>query len=222
MAETAPQTTYNLLILDESGSMGNVRELTVRGFNELVQTVQGMARQFPAQRQVVSLVTFNSLGIREKLFLQPAEALQPLALADFRPDASTPLLDAIGQSVGKLRQTLLSTGAANYQVLVTILTDGEENASREFSRAAVRELVTALETQNWTFTYLGTDHDVTAAADGLGIAARMAFSKDPEKMNAMFAQERAARVQYNAKPAATRAKGQYFSLDDEIDEAPAR
>ena len=223
MAETAPQTVFNLLILDESGSMETVRELTVRGFNELVQTVQGMALEFPARQQVVGLTTFNGLGIREQLFMQPAGALRPLALADYRPTGGTPLLDAIGQSVSKLRQTLLATGAKDYEVLVTILTDGEENTSHTFSRAAVRELIDTLKTQGWTFAYLGTDHDVTAVADSLGIDDRMAFSKNPADMDAMFAQERALRRQYNRKPAAERGQGSYFTLDadDSAAAAPA-
>ena len=221
MAETAPQTVFNLLILDESGSMESVRELTVRGFNELVQTVQSMALEFPARKQVVGLTTFSDRSVREKLFMQPAEALRPLALADYRPNGGTPLLDAIGQSVTKLRQTLASTGAKEYEVLVTILTDGEENASHEFSRAAVRELIDTLKTQSWTFAYLGTDHDVTAVADKLGIANRKAFSKDPLLMDAMFAEERALRRQYNRKPAAERGQGSYFTLDVENEAAPA-
>ena len=59
---------YNLLSLDESGSKDLVREATVSGFNELVQSVQGLARELPANKQVVTLMTFKSSGIKEKLF----------------------------------------------------------------------------------------------------------------------------------------------------------
>lgn len=103
MNNLSRDTIYNLVILDESGSMEVVREPTIRGFNELVQTVQGLALEFPEKKQVVSLTTFNGLGIREKLFLQDATALQPLTVAGFRPTSMTPLHDAMGQSIGKLR-----------------------------------------------------------------------------------------------------------------------
>ena len=76
MEYTVSQSTvYNLLILDESGSMEVVREPTIRGINELVQSVQGLAREFPEKRQVVSLTTFNGAGIREKLFFYRSPVL---------------------------------------------------------------------------------------------------------------------------------------------------
>ena len=100
---TPLETVYNLILLDESGSMEIVRDTTIRGFNELVQTVQGLSEEFPQKKQLVSLTTFNGLAVKERLFLQEAHSLRPLALADYRPNASTPLHDAIGQGVSKPR-----------------------------------------------------------------------------------------------------------------------
>lgn len=214
---TPTSTVYNLLILDESGSMEIVRDTTVRGFNELVQTVQGLTREFPDKQQIVSLTTFNGLGIKEKLFMQPADSLQPLTLADYRPDASTPLHDAIGQSVGKLRQVLAATGAANYQVLVTVLTDGEENASKEFTRPVIRQLIEQLKEQGWTFTYIGANHDLDRAADGLAIDNKLAFTQNEAEMDAMFAKERNSRRRYSSMPApapGTGARKDYFAEDE--------
>ncbi|MGI4874113.1 MAG: VWA domain-containing protein [Janthinobacterium lividum] len=215
----APSTTvYNLIILDESGSMEVVRDTTVRGFNELVQTVQGLAREFEQKQQVVSLVTFNSLGIKERLFMQPAASLQPLTLADYRPDAMTPLHDAIGQSVSKLRQVLETTGAANFQVLVTVLTDGEENDSKEFTRPVIRQLIEQLTAQGWTFTYIGANHDVDRAAAGLAIGNKLAFTQNDEEMSAMFEKERNSRRRYTAMPVpapSAPAKADYFTEDEE-------
>ena len=219
MEHSIPQSTvYNLLILDESGSMEVVREPTIRGFNELVQSVQGLAREFPDKKQVVSLTTFNGAGIREKLFLQESSALQPLTLADYRPDSMTPLHDAIGQSVSKLRNVLTTTGAVNYQVLVTVLTDGEENASKEFTRPVIRQLIEQLKEQGWTFTYIGANHDVDRAAAGLAIDNKLAFTQNAEEMDAMFIKERYARRRYNLKPlqdsSPGKPKADYFDDDE--------
>ncbi|WP_072008497.1 vWA domain-containing protein [Hymenobacter sp. IS2118] len=215
---TPSSTVYNLLILDESGSMDIVRQTTVNGFNELVQTVQGLAREFPEKKQVVSLTTFNGLGIKEKLFMQEASALQQLTLADYQPSSMTPLHDAIGQSVSKLRNVLATTGAANFQVLVTVLTDGEENASREYSRSTIRQLIEGLKEQDWTFTYIGANHDVDRAAEALAIDNKLAFSQDAGEMNVMFEKERAARRRYNMKPAndpfGGKSKADYFDEDE--------
>ena len=222
MEHSAPQSTvYNLLILDESGSMEVVREATIRGFNELVQSVQGLAREFADKKQVVSLTTFNGAGIREKLFLQESSALQPLTLADYRPDSMTPLHDAIGQSVSKLRNVLTSTGAVNYQVLVTVLTDGEENASKEFTRPVIRQLIEQLKAQGWTFTYIGANHDVDRAADGLAIDNKLTFTQNAEEMDAMFVKERSARRRFNLKPLADSSPGK-LKADYFDDDEPAR
>ena len=217
-APTPPGTVYNLLILDESGSMDVVRQTTVSGFNELVQTVQGLAREFSEKKQVVTLTTFNGLGINEKLFMQEASALQQLTLADYKPASMTPLHDAIGQSVSKLRNILTATGATSAQVLVTVLTDGEENASKEYSQAAVRKLVEELKAENWTFTYIGANHNVDHAADGLAIDNKLAFTQNVEEMGIMFQKERNARRRYNLKameaPFGDRQKADYFDDDE--------
>ena len=221
-----PQTTtvYNLLILDESGSMDVVRETTVRGFNELMQSIQGLAQEFPANKQVVTLTTFNSSGIKDTLFLQEAEALRPLSLTDYQPQALTPLHDAIGESVSKLRNVLATTGATNYQVLVTVLTDGEENASKEYTRPVIYKLIEQLKEQGWTFTYIGTNHDVDRAADGLAIDNKLAFSQNEGEMSQMFAKERAARFRFNAKPAKDpfggKPKADYFDEDEPSQPSP--
>lgn len=70
----------------------------------------------------------------------------------------TPLYDAIGFSVSKLKQELASK--TNYNVLVTILTDGAENNSKEYTRETIKKMSDELSEDNWTFTYIGTDHDV--------------------------------------------------------------
>ena len=215
---TPLRTVYNLLILDESGSMEVVREATIRGFNELVQSVQGLAREFADKKQVVSLTTFNGAGIRETLFLQDASALKPLTLADYRPDSMTPLHDAIGQSVSKLRNVLATTGAVGYQVLVTVLTDGEENASKEFTQPVIRQLIEQLKEQGWTFTYIGANHDVDRAADGLAIDNKLAFTQNAAEMDVMFTKERMSRRRYNMKPledfAPGKSKADYFDDDE--------
>ena len=202
-----------------------VREPTIRGFNELVQSVQGLAREFPEKKQVVSLTTFNGAGIREKLFLQESSALQPLTLADYRPDSMTPLHDAIGQSVSRLRNVLTTTGAVNYQVLVTVHTDGEENASKEFTRPVIRQLIEQLKEQGWTFTYIGANHDVDRAADGLSIDNKLAFTQNAEEMDAMFVKERSARRRYNMKPMQDSSlgmpKADYFDDDEPARPTPS-
>ena len=188
---------HNLILLDESGSMGSIKNTIIQGFNEIVQTVKGIAKQFPEQEHLISFVTFNGLEIKTLHFCEPVEKLNLIDEKKYQPDASTPLYDAMGFSFAKLRKELESK--TEYNVLVTILTDGEENSSKEFSGEAIRQLVEELTKNNWTFTYIGADHDVEKFAISISINNTMQFNKNEADMEAMFAKEKSARAMYSQK-----------------------
>lgn len=185
------RTVHNLIILDESGSMEAIKAATVQGFNEVVQTIKGFENQFSEQEHFVSLVTFNGLGIKAKLFAKRVRTLREIDANIYQPDASTPLYDAIGSSVNKLRQKLAAK--TDYNVLVTILTDGEENASREYSGAAISRLISELKDDNWTFTYIGANHDVEAVAASISITNTLRFEANPADVKRAFDVDKEAR-----------------------------
>jgi Mg-chelatase subunit ChlD len=186
---------HNLIILDESGSMESIKKNIIRGFNEIVQTVKGIEKEFPEQEHFISLITFNGLGHKTLHFADPVNRLEMIDDSRYQPDATTPLYDAIGFSCAKLRNYL--GNSKNYNVLVTILTDGEENASTEYNGPAVRRLIEELKSNNWTFTYIGTEHDVEKAATSISINNMIMFSKCEESMNEMFIKEKKARSNYS-------------------------
>ena len=188
---------HNLIILDESGSMQSIKNSIIQGFNEIVQTVKGIGQQYPEQEHFITLVTFNGLGQKVLHFLDPVEKLDQIDSAKYRPDASTPLYDAMGFSFGKLRQAL--ENVKDYNVLVTVMTDGEENASKEYSGLAIKKLIDELKEHNWTFTYIGTDHDVEKFAATISITNVLKFAKNPEDINYMFEKERSSRQSYSQK-----------------------
>ena len=188
---------HNLIILDESGSMTPIKATIISGFNELVQTIQGIEKQFPEQEHFVSFVSFNSLGQKMLHFMEPASKLKPLDDKSYNPDASTPLFDAMGSSINKLKQSLQAQ--TEYNVLVTILTDGEENASKEYKGNDIKSLVEELKQNRWTFTYMGTDHDVEKIAASLSINNTMVFEKNEEDIKNMFMREQNARANYSNK-----------------------
>jgi Mg-chelatase subunit ChlD len=194
---TSRHQVHNLIILDESGSMESIKTPTLQGFNEIVQTIKGLEAQFLEQEHFISLVSFNGLGRKVHLWKAPVMELKQLDATTYRPDASTPLYDALGISVARLSAELAGVSAHN--VLVTVFTDGEENASVEFSGESVRQMITALQQQRWTFTYIGSDHDVTKVAVELNITNVMAFDKNEADMKRMFAAESTARTNYSRK-----------------------
>ena len=186
---------HNLIILDESGSMSSIKSQIINGFNELVQTVKGIESQFPEQEHLISLVTFNDLNNNLLHFVDPVKKLDAINDSTYNPASMTPLYDAMGFSISKLKQYL--EGKENYRVLVTILTDGEENASKEYTGLVIKNLVDELKKQNWTFTYIGTDHDVEKMASKINIQNTMSFDKNDMGIKRMFARETSSRIKYS-------------------------
>ena len=188
---------HNLIILDESGSMESIKNTIIEGFNEIVQTVKGIEKEFPEQEHFISLVTFNGLGQKLLHFIDPVSRLEQIDEKRYRPDASTPLYDAMGYSFAKMRQ--VTDNLADYNVLVTILTDGEENASTEYTGLAIKQLIDELKLNRRTFTYIGTGHDVEKFAATISITNTMYFQKDEKGMKAMFAKENSSRRIFSEK-----------------------
>lgn len=188
---------HNLIILDESGSMESIKTATMQGFNEIVQTIKGIEKQFPEQQHFISLVSFNGMGRKTHLWRQPVSLLQQLTAVNYKPDASTPLFDAMGWSLNKLASDLETE--ENYNVLVNIFTDGEENSSVEFTGKKIRNLVKQLKKNKWTFTYIGTEHDVEKIALSLSITNVLRFDKTEDGLKNAFHNESIARANYSRK-----------------------
>ncbi|HQX04555.1 MAG TPA: vWA domain-containing protein [Flavobacterium sp.] len=185
---------HNLIILDESGSMEPIKTTIINGFNELVQSIKGIQEQFPDQEHFISIISFNGFGNKIMHFIDPVSKLNTIDSSKYKPDSLTPLYDALGFGLSKLEQHL--TTHTNYNVLVTVLTDGEENASKEYSGLAIKNKIDELSEGNWTFTYIGTDHDVEKMASTLSIKNTMKYDKNEEGINSMFEEEFKGRVQF--------------------------
>ncbi|WP_338767841.1 vWA domain-containing protein [Bernardetia sp. ABR2-2B] len=188
---------FNLIILDESGSMNSIKNTIISGFNEVVQTVKGVAKQYPEQAHFISLVTFNSLHTNTLLENESVEKLNEIDKTKYNPTAGTPLFDAMGNSISQLRK--ITQTHSDYNVLVTILTDGEENSSKEFNGKTIKQMVDELKQQNWTFTYIGANHDVEAFAASISITNTMKFEANDQDIKKMFSKEKSSRMKYSAK-----------------------
>lgn len=162
---------FNLLILDESGSMSSIEKQAVDSVNETLQSVRSAQKKYEDQEHFVSFVTFNSSGIKTILDKVEANKAEDITPAQFNPDSCTPLYDAIGISVNELKKSV----AENDKVLVTIITDGYENASKEYNQTSVKALTEKLGKEGWTFAYIGANQDAMAVSHDLGIKNAMNF-----------------------------------------------
>ena len=224
MTQSTSKTIHNLIILDESGSMESIKKETISGFNELIQTVQASQQEFPDQQHFITLVTFNGMGIRSLIVRQPVASLQPLDNTRYRPQSMTPLYDAMGFSCTELEQAIRDQ--PDTWCLVTVLTDGMENASREYAGTAIRDLVDRLGKGNWTFSYIGANHDVARMAADLSIANHMQWRSDEKGAREMWARERHSRAAFSYKMSMNYdpedLKRQYFNENQKPGDLPAQ
>lgn len=180
---------FNLIILDESGSMSAIERQAVSGLNETLQTIRHEAAAHADQEHFATLVTFNSDAVTTLFDRIPASETRDIRPEQYQPSACTPLYDAMGRSITALRRYVAEADV----VLVTVITDGEENSSREYTGAAIRHLVESLKTRGWVFTYIGANQDVERVAKAMAINNSLAFEADAEGTKAMFERDSASR-----------------------------
>lgn len=192
--ESKTNCVHNLIIVDESGSMTCIRKQAFMGMNETLQTVRLMQEKYPETEQRVTLITFDSEHTKWHYDNKPASETKDLSWKAYQPSAATPLYDAIGKGVSKVN-ALVEEGE---HVLVTIITDGYENSSEEWTLKMVHGLIEKLKKQNWTFTLIGTDAlDVEKMAHSFAIDEHMMFMQTEEGTDAMFERERRSRARFN-------------------------
>jgi len=165
-----PQPLYVTLILDETGSMQSCKRAAIAGFNRYLAALR--AEQAETR---FTLTLFNSKKTEVRYHNERPAAVSDLDVETYRPADTTPLYDAIGRTLTIAKQE----AAVHFKKLCVILTDGLENASREYTRLQIFDLIKEFEGQGWRFLYLGADHDVWAAGESLGIAGdgRVCFSR---------------------------------------------
>ena len=216
------QRVFNLIILDESGSMEAIAKQAVSGLNETFQTIRNAQKEHQEQQHFITFVTFNSAKIRTVMNRKAVDSDKKLKWTDYQPDDCTPLFDAMGRSLNDLKYHVCNEDV----VLVTIITDGYENASREFDGRSIKKLVTQLKEKGWVFAYIGTNQDVDAVADDMGIRSRMSYEYSDRGADCMFDIESSSKKRFydrlhrEGRKFMTKPSYDYFSSNDSDDEEP--
>ena len=179
---------FNLIIIDESGSMQSIKKATIDSVNETIQTIRSAQKKHEEQEHYVSLVTFND-DVKTIYECVPVDEVKELTAENYQPDCCTALYDAMGISLNALRKKV----AEDDKVLITVVTDGYENASKEYSGKAIKALVDELKAKGWVFAYIGANQDVEAVAATISITNVMKFEATPLGTAAMGARVATAR-----------------------------
>lgn len=178
---TNPKLTHIAFLLDRSGSMQSIKDDTEGGFNAFIAEQRQQAGECR-----VTLAQFDN-EYEEVYRDLPLAEVPPLRLA---PRGSTALLDSIGRLVTTTGERLAALPEPERPgiVIVGIMTDGHENASREWTHSAVKALIEQQTTAyNWQFLYLGADQNAIEVGSSLGVAAGHSMTYSRGKVHAMMA-----------------------------------
>lgn len=158
-----PSRIELVMILDRSGSMHGLEADTIGGFNAMIEKEKKLGIDVR-----VTTVLFND-KIDSLYEHRAIQSVRPLTERTYETGGTTALLDAVGDTILRMEQS----GAADRQgtkVIVVIITDGMENASTEFTKAKVKELISdKQEKAGWDFIYLGANIDAAEEADAIGV-----------------------------------------------------
>lgn len=186
---------HNLIIIDESGSMSYLTEATKSGVNEVLNTIKSAQQEFAdTQDHFVSVVTFDTGGGRDDVrFIVDDKPVGEVGeFTEYEPCGCTPLYDAMGMSMSRVLNNIkgkkLATGS------VTVVTDGLENASHEWNAAKVKDLIEQLKAKGWSFSYMGSAHDVKDVTDILSISHYVEFSHDDLGTRNSYRREKSAKM----------------------------
>ena len=170
---------HHLIILDRSGSMCNITESTISGFNEVVEQIEEDAKKFEdEQEHLVSLVVFNG-NVETAIWMESANSIDPLTTSTYIPTGGTALYDAITGSLNQMK-TELATKLKNDEakVNVVVITDGHNTASKEFTQADAKKQVDELnegDDSPWLFQFIGANIDTDKEAKSLGFDVSMSY-----------------------------------------------
>ena len=205
--DIAPKTqVFNLVILDKSGSMESIRKEAIDGYNETLGAIRAaQLKHLDTQEHFVSLAAFCDCGIDMIYDKTPIKDADKLTKDKYEPCCCTPLFDAIGKTVKKLKADIKDIEDA--AVLVTIITDGYENSSKEWTGPAIKKLIDDCKEDGWMFSFIGAGEDVVKVATTISITNTVVWEQTTEGTKEMFENENAAQGRFYDKMAVNCPKG---------------
>jgi uncharacterized protein YegL len=193
-----PTNTRIFFVIDRSGSMQSIKTETIGGFNAFVEE----QKKIP-EKATFSMIQFDHQYdvVHDQIDIQ---AVPLMTDENFQPRGMTALYDAVGMTIGSNMKA-----KKNEKTLMVILTDGQENASKEFSYEKVQDLIKEAQTDhNWEVMFIGANMNATQVATGLGISAKNSVTFDYDAMGATNA---LSTMSYAISSKQARLYNRYFS-----------
>lgn len=171
------------IILDRSGSMQTTADDAIGGFNAFIAE----QKKQPGEA-VLTLVQFDD-RVQVDYKAEPLPFVKDLDHTTFVPRGSTALVDAMGSTINELAARIKAIPKEDRpNVIVVIITDGGENASREYKMQDVNALITKLTKKGYQFTFIGANQDAIKTGTSYGVSAlnSMSYASNSEGTRALF------------------------------------
>lgn len=169
--------THIHILLDRTGSMEIIRDDTIGGFNTFLKeqkTLPGKA--------TLSLIQFDSRDPYEKIYdFKPITEVPELTKETYIPRATTPLLDALGRTINDVESQIKAINSEERpeRVVVVVITDGQENASREFKKDQIEKMIKEKQNNDkWQFVFLSADLNSIDDAFAIGFVPQSTMTFD--------------------------------------------
>lgn len=177
--------THISVVIDESGSMMSILNDTIGGFNTFLET----QKETPGEA-TFSLTKFSNKTNLVYSFMDIKE-VPVLTKSSYRPSGGTALYDAIGETIIGCGNKLAAMQEYERpdKVMIVIITDGEENVSREFTHANVQQMIKhQSDIYKWEFVFLGANINAERTAVNLNIKLgnTMTFAATSDGVDATF------------------------------------
>lgn len=190
---------HHLIVLDESGSMYGVTAQTISGCNETLDTIRQMQQNnIDVQKHFVSIYVFATDAMNSHYIRKDESILNVANIThkDYHTGGSTPLYDALGATLSHMETLIVPKESAGY---VTIITDGEENASKEFGLKNIRSMIYRLKDMGVVFSFIGANISAKEYGERFGIDNTLQFMQDEEGMKRMWDRERSSKMRSSRK-----------------------
>ncbi len=159
--------TEIVFILDESGSMGHLKDSTISNFNEVLESQKNLDTKFPAY--FTTVVFSNSM--KKICDHREIHEVENMTSENYKPSGCTALMDTLGKTINEMSEIDKDN---DKNVIFIIITDGYENASREFKREDIKKMIEAKREMGWNFIFFGANIDSNKEAESLGIDKKYA------------------------------------------------
>ena len=195
-------------VLDKSGSMDRVREATISGFNEFKNT------QAAEDGDAFFTLTLFDTEFHTVCQAVPMREVPDLDAAMYAPGGCTALYDALGHTM-RITDDFVHANKPD-QVLFVIMTDGEENSSREFDRERIFQTIQDRQKlAEYEFIYLGANQDSYSASQQIGMHANRSVAYAASPMGSREAMMRASHNVSAYRRHGTKLREDFFSPEIE-------